>query len=66
MEQTQDKDLRKENDTVFLCCGRKNCPSVKRLGTDIVIEDDFNGLVRMTEEQAKLLGRAVNEVLILD
>jgi hypothetical protein len=48
---------------VILCCGGKKCPIVRKISeNEISIVDDYNGEVRMTIEQAKLIAPALNQL----
>lgn len=46
---------------VQICCSG-NCPIIEKEGSNISITDDFGSKAILTEEQAKFLARAIEEV----
>jgi len=54
--------LREQGNKVVLCCNGKACPllSTDEVG-NIVIEDDFGGKIKITQEQAKLIPQAIDQ-----
>ena len=50
--------------SIRLCCGRKGgCPVVKSDEGKIKITDDYGNEVTMSEDEAKMIGNAVNKLL---
>ena len=57
--------LKKEGDSVFLCCGRARCPKLKKSQKDdntYELTDDFGGKVSLTKEQLLIIGKAVDSL----
>lgn len=51
------------NNQVVLCCGRKGCPTVSlRKDGTVCISDDFGGSVRLEEDEAQLITKAIKEL----
>lgn len=56
----QDLKINSKTGAVILCCGAKRCPEVMLVNDEINIVDDHGGKIRITQEQAKLIERAVD------
>lgn len=59
------KDLKKEGDSVLLCCGRARCPSLKKSKNQkghYDLTDDFGGSVSLTKKQLSLIKDAIKEL----
>ena len=55
-----DKNLKKEGNSILLCCRRKKCPRITKHGKNhIRITDDDGNNVFITREQAELIGTAL-------
>lgn len=55
--------LRKESGSIFLCCGKAGCPSVKQDDDGmVVIKDDDGNQVKMKLQEALLLGPAMKAI----
>jgi len=53
-------ELKKENNQVTLCCGRKgSCPTIEKINSDIIIRDDYGSSVKMSKHQADLIQQAL-------
>ena len=48
-----------ENNTVRLCCGGKGCPVVDVKDNKVIITDDHNNSIEISQEQAGLINEAV-------
>jgi hypothetical protein len=48
-----------ENNTVRLCCGGKGCPVVDVKGNKVIITDDYNNTIEISQEQAGMIKDAV-------
>ena len=58
-----DKNLKRDGDSVLLCCRRKKCPKITKHGDNHVkITDDDGNTVKITKEQARLIGNALKEL----
>ena len=49
--------------SIKLCCGKKGCPEVKSEKDHIKISDDYGNEIKITNEEALLLGSAVDKLL---
>ena len=47
------------DNSILLCCGKANCPVIKRDGENITITDDYGSSVKMSLDQAGELIPAV-------
>ena len=57
------KNLRREGNVVFMCCGKAGCPSVEFNPEGLIeIKDDHGNTVKMEENQARLIAKAVKEL----
>ena len=57
------KNLKKDGDSIVLCCRRKKCPKIIKAGKNHVqITDDDGNTVKITVEQAGLIGDALTEL----
>jgi|TARA_R110000803_G_scaffold117393_5_gene185933 hypothetical protein len=59
------KDLKKEGNSILLCCGRARCPAIKKSEGQkdhYEITDDFGGAVSLTREQLSLIKDALKEL----
>jgi hypothetical protein len=57
------KQLKIQNDSILLCCGKERCPSVKKSEKDFYeIKDDFGGDVKLNKDQISLLSEAINKL----
>ena len=55
--------LRTEGKEVFMCCGKANCPSVKKsVDSYIEISDDFGNKIKVKKEEASLISEAVTKL----
>ena len=58
-----DKNLKKEGNSILLCCRRKKCPKITKHGENHVrITDDDGNNVFITREQADLIGTALKQL----
>ena len=58
-------EIKKEGDSVLLCCGRARCPRLKKSDKDkntYELADDFGGKVSLTKEQLLIIGKAVESL----
>jgi len=63
MIKPQIKQLKVENNSILLCCGKEKCPSVKKSEKDLFeIKDDFGGGVKLDKDQISLLSEAVDKL----
>jgi hypothetical protein len=47
-------------DVVRLCCGKANCPTIKKVeGGGIEVTDDDGNTIKITQEQALLIPEAI-------
>lgn len=56
------KNIRIEEGRVLLCCGKARCPSIaKEEGSNenFIIEDDFEGSVKLTKQQLEAVSEAL-------
>ena len=60
--------LRIEKDSVFMCCGKAKCPSIRKTKAKneegevlFTIKDDFGGEVVLSESQALLVSEATSK-----
>ena len=61
------KQLKIENDSVLLCCGKERCPSVRKSEENLFeIKDDFGGDVKLNKDQIALLSEAVIKLEKMD
>jgi hypothetical protein len=49
--------------SIKLCCGNKGCPVVSSNKKKVQIKDDYGNEVTITNEEAKLLGPAIEKLL---
>ena len=49
--------------SIKLCCGKKGCPEVSLVRDKIQIKDDNGNEITITNDEAKLLGPAVDKLL---
>ena len=57
------KNLKRDGDSIILCCRRKKCPKIVKDGSNHVkITDDDGNTVKITVEQAELIGSALIEL----
>ena len=49
--------------SIKLCCGNKGCPVVSTEEDQVQIKDDYGNEVTITNEEAKLLGPAIEKLL---
>ena len=57
------KNIRIEDNKVFLCCGKTRCPSItKDEGTtdSYIVTDDYEGSVKLTKDQLEAVREALN------
>ena len=55
--------LRKQGDTVVLCCNGKKCPVVRDVGDEkIEIKDDYGNSIVITKDQAQLIPQALKQL----
>ena len=52
--------------SIKLCCGNKGCPVVSSNKKKVHIKDDYGNEVTITNEEAKLLGPAIEKLLDKD
>ena len=52
-------NIRIQSQTATLCCGKKNCPTLRLEDDEIILIDDYGGHVRIKQEQAFLIGDAI-------
>lgn len=58
-----DKNLKREGESILLCCRRKKCPKITKHGENHVkITDDDGNNVYITVEQAELIGSALKHL----
>ena len=58
-------NLKREKDSILLCCGKARCPSVrksKKRKDHYELSDDFGGKVMLTREQLLLIKDALSEL----
>lgn len=58
-------DLKKEGDSILLCCGKARCPALKKTKGKkgfYELSDDFGGKVRLTKDQLSLISDALKEL----
>ena len=53
-----------ENRSQVLLCTRQNscCPVISVNNNEVTIQDDYNGIVKMTLDQANLIGEALKAI----
>lgn len=55
--------LKRTENGILLCCGKSKCPEVALVENDqITITDDHGGKVKIEIAQAKLLGKALEQL----
>jgi|SaaInlStandDraft_2_1057019.scaffolds.fasta_scaffold178488_2 hypothetical protein len=58
-----DKNLKRKGDSILLCCRKKKCPAISRHDENHVkITDDDGNTVKITIEQAGLIGSALKHL----
>ena len=58
-----DKKLKREGDSILLFCRKKKCPKINKHGENHVrITDDDGNTVKITIEQAELIGDALKHL----
>jgi hypothetical protein len=57
--------LKKEGNSILLCCGKARCPELKKSTTKkghYQLSDDFGGSVLLTKEQLLIVEEAVAQL----
>jgi len=58
-------NIRREGDSVLLCCGKGRCPAIKKeesQGDMYSLTDDFGGKVLLSKEQISVIQEALEEL----
>lgn len=57
------KNIRIEDNKVFLCCGKTRCPSIvkdQETADSYIVTDDYEGSVKLTKDQLEAVREALN------
>lgn len=57
------KNIRIEDNKVFLCCGKTRCPSIVKDESSIdsyIVTDDYKGSVKLTKDQLEAVREALS------
>ena len=58
-------NIRKEGNSVLLCCGKGRCPAIKKIKhkeASYSLTDDYGGEVKLTKEQLMVIQEAIEEL----
>lgn len=58
-------NLKREKDSILLCCGKARCPALRKSKSKkghYELTDDFGGKVALTREQLMLVRDALSEL----
>ncbi|NDG51972.1 MAG: hypothetical protein EBY39_02950 [Flavobacteriia bacterium] len=57
------KNNTKQEQRIVLQCGRgRCCPEIIKKENNFIIKDDYNGEVKLNQEQIKLLQKAISDL----
>ena len=57
------KNIRIEDNKIFLCCGKARCPSIvkdEETTDSYIVTDDYEGSVKLTKDQLEAVREALN------
>lgn len=56
-------NIKREGNSVLLCCGKGRCPALKKTENDMYsLKDDFGGEVKLSKEQLNVIQEALKEL----
>jgi len=58
-------NLKKQGESILLCCGKARCPSLKKSSTNkglYELKDDFGGAVKLTKDQLLIIKDALKQL----
>ena len=59
-------NIRREGNSVLLCCGKGRCPAIKKSNQDkneeYILTDDYGGKVTLTKDQLSVIQEALEEL----
>ncbi len=59
-------NIRREGESVLLCCGKGRCPAIKKSNeenaNEYLLTDDYGGEVRLTRDQISVIQEALQEL----
>lgn len=56
-------NIKREGDSVLLCCGKGRCPAIKKNNNnEYTLTDDYGGKVKLTKDQLSVIQEALKEL----